>query len=89
MWVGDRGLVHTDVIVFTEIQELFSAERSVIVDDVLYEMMSFMKSMACLELILARGFTSIVTPDLSNKPSALTCMPQYIHEVTSSMVINI
>jgi hypothetical protein len=30
-----------------------------------------------------------VTPGLSNKLSAPTCTPQYIHEVTSSMVINI
>jgi hypothetical protein len=30
-----------------------------------------------------------VTPGLSNKSGAPTCRPQYIHEVTSSMVINI
>jgi hypothetical protein len=30
-----------------------------------------------------------VTPSLNNKLGAPTCTPQYIHEVTSSMVINI
>jgi hypothetical protein len=31
--VGDRGLVHTDVIVITEIQEFFSGELSADVGD--------------------------------------------------------
>jgi hypothetical protein len=35
------------------------------------------------------GRELLVTPNLSNKPGAPTCTLQYIHEVTSSMVINI
>jgi hypothetical protein len=30
-WVGDRGPVHADVIVITEIQEFFSGELSAVV----------------------------------------------------------
>jgi hypothetical protein len=36
-----------------------------------------------------RQWHEVVTPSLSNKPGAPTCMPQYVHEVMSSMVINI
>jgi hypothetical protein len=32
-WVSNHGLVHADVIVITEIQDFFSGELSVIVDD--------------------------------------------------------
>jgi hypothetical protein len=33
MWVGDRSLVHTDVIIITEIQGFFLGEPSVVVSD--------------------------------------------------------
>jgi hypothetical protein len=70
MWVGDHGPVHADVIVIIEIQESFFGELSTIVGndrvkDPEVKMMSWMKSMACLVPILARGFASIHLVNLS------------------------
>jgi hypothetical protein len=68
--VDDRGLVHIDVIVVVEIQELFSGEMSAVVSndrvrDPEAKMMSWMKSTAFLEPILARCFASIHLVNLS------------------------
>jgi hypothetical protein len=73
-WVGDRGPVHTDVIVIIEIQEPFSGELSAIVcndrvRDPKQKMMSWMKSMTCLDPILTRGFASIHLLNLSTTMS--------------------
>jgi hypothetical protein len=46
-------------------------------------------SIAAAPLAWARLAMVPVTPGLRNKPGALTCMPQYIHEVALSMVNNI
>jgi hypothetical protein len=53
-WVGDHGLVHPDIIIIIEIQEIFPDELGAIVgDDVVRDpkmkMMSWMKFTACLE----------------------------------------
>jgi hypothetical protein len=72
--VGDHGLVHTDVIVVTEIQEFFPGELGAVVGndrvrDPKMKNMSWMKSMACFEPILVRGFASINLVNLSTVTS--------------------
>jgi hypothetical protein len=69
-WVGDHSPVHADVIIVTEIPEPFSGELSAIVGndkvrDPKQKMLSWMKSTACLEPILARGFASMHLVNLS------------------------